>query len=262
MDDEFIWNLEEEKIKKEKEIEKKKRELRKKKKEELRKNKKRKRIRIIIVFLLIIFAFFIILVYPFFKVNNIEVKGNKYFEDSYIQTEYYNEFDNNISFLNRMSMNNKLKENKYFQNIKTTYNADKQKLTINVDEIKPIYHDKHYTYYMDTNEQIIKGENIFSTPHINTKNMTEEDLKVIAKQLFKLNDKILLSIKSIEKYDSKNNIKKLTLQMYDGNTVYINQSDIHYKMKYYLQIKQILDENKKGPGYLHLDLGDYYEPKN
>ena len=54
----------------------------------------------------------------------------------------------------------------------------------------------------------------------------------------------------------------LFIEMKDGNYVKIYMSQFEQKMPYYLQIKQIIkSQSKKSKGILHLDRGDYYEPK-
>ncbi|MFV0288718.1 MAG: cell division protein FtsQ/DivIB [Mycoplasmatales bacterium] len=260
----YIWTKEEEELNKRKELAKKKRQEAQKKlaakKRKIKKQKRRKLINRLIFVIILVLIINLITFLPFLKVNKINITGNIYFTNEQIQNQIQ-EFEkhNKISIFTYLTLAKKIKTNIYFEKVDVQYTWNKQQLNLTIDEILPVYHDTKDTYYINDDNKIQVEDKDFTTPLMIDENLTLDDKQKVAEQLAKLNKDILVQIKEITKDKTDKNV--VIFQMYDGNLVYIQTKDIAQKMKYYNQMEEILESLNKDPGYIHLDIGDYYEPK-
>ncbi len=210
---------------------------------------------------IIALLFIIIFFMPIFGIDKYEVKGNDFLNDDLIIKE--TGIKERTSLLNILIKDSKLdNKSEYVEEVNLNYKLSSKTLVIKVDEIKPAYHDDETNYYLNNNNELIKTDKAFSSPYIDTSIKNKELKEQIISEIVKLPYDIFLQIESIEygKYKKDNNV--LLISMYDGNDIYIYPEQIYSKMKYYNQIKFILDQNKKGPGNIYLFMGDYYESKN
>ncbi len=210
-----------------------------------------------IIVLLIVIIFFM----PIFGVKKYDVQGNNFLNDDLIIKE--TGINKRTSLLNIFIKDSKLdNKNEYIEDVKLNYKLSSKTLVIKVDEIKPAYHDDKSNYYLNNNNELLKTNKAFATPYLDSSIKDEKLKEKIISELVKLPYDIFLQIDSIYygKYKKDNNV--LLFSMHDGNDVYIYPEQIYSKLKYYNQIKFILDKKKKGPGNIYLFMGDYYESKN
>ncbi len=210
---------------------------------------------------ILILLFVIIFLLPIFSIEKFEVEGNKFLNDDLIIKE--TGIKERTSLLKLFIKDKKLdSKSEYVEEVNLNYKLSSKTLVIVVDEIKPAYHDDKTNYYLNNNEELVKTNKAFSSPYIDS-SVKDKNLKdQIVSEIVKLPYDIFLQINTISygKYKKDNNV--LLISMYDGNDIFIYPEQIYSKMKYYNQIKYILDKNKKGPGNIYLFMGDYYESKN
>ncbi len=210
-----------------------------------------------IVVLLITIIFFM----PIFGIDKYEVVGNDFLNDNAIIKK--TGIKDRTSLVNLFIKDSKLDNiNEYIEEVSLNYKLSTKTLVITVDEIQPAYHDDKNNYYLTNDNKLIKTDKAFASPYIDS-SIKDQNLKnQIISEIVKLPYDIFLQIDTISsgKYKKDNNV--LLISMYDGNDIYIYPDQIYSKIKYYNQIKYILDKNKKGPGNIYLFMGDYYESKN
>lgn len=257
MDDKkFIWDLEEEKNRKKKLKLQQERQKKLKRKKEIKKKKRRKKIKKFLKKLLMLIIIIIIINLPIISINKIDIKGN--FNTT------AEEIRQNINLNPKESIISifyKLLQFKYFNeeysSINYNYNNNSKTMIINVKEVKALSHTNNGKNYID-NKGIIKiSDKNYSTPLL--EDFDDKEISIINKELKDVNKKIIIQMQSITYSDKKNNILKI--HMYDNNDIFIYPEQISDKMNYYIQMKSILDYNKKPAGNIYLYMGDYYEPK-
>lgn len=151
--------------------------------------------------------------------------------------------------------------NKYIKNISVKYNLKKMEVNVEIEERKPLAKDGENNIYFLEGRKVKKEKDIqLYAPVIS--GFDNDTLKELLINLNDLDYNILLQIDTIEYVGTKESPQLLKMGMSGDYIVYINLDQIKTKLKYYNQIKQIIDEKGKGkPGIIHLNIGDYYEPK-
>lgn len=151
--------------------------------------------------------------------------------------------------------------NKYIKNSEVKYNLKKMEVNVKLEERKPLAKDSENNIYFLDGRKVKKEKDIqLYAPVIS--GFDDDTLKDLLINLNELDYSILLQIDTIEYVGTKDSPQLLKMGMSGDNTVYINLDQIKTKLKYYNQIKQIIDEKGKGKsGIIHLNIGDYYEPK-
>ncbi len=140
------------------------------------------------------------------------------------------------------------------------YNIPKQTLTVQVDEIKPLAKNStNELYYEQNNEVFTTSEVNYYVPTV--EGVTSEQESDIIAELKDLDYNIIKEMSLITSANDADRSNLVYIQMKDGNYVEIGINQIAMKMQYYMQIKQIVDQEADGKsGILHLNIGDYYEP--
>ncbi len=250
----FIWDTE------------KRKEEEKKKKEQLinlakNLNEKRTTRHTYMLIAIIVLLIIVIVFMPIYSIEGFEVEGNDFLNDNLIIKE--TGIKDKTSLINIFVKDIKLdNKNEYIEGIKLNYKLSSKTLEIKVDEIKPAYHDDENTYYLNNNDDLLKTDKSFATPYIDS-SIKDKDLKdKIISEITKLPYDIFLQIDTISSGKYKKDKNVLLITMHDGNDIYIYPEQIYSKLKYYNQIKFILNQNKKGEGNIYLFMGDYYESKN
>lgn len=149
----------------------------------------------------------------------------------------------------------------YIKSSKVTYNLQDMKVDVNITEYKPLAKDsENNIYFYEDNEVIKKSDINLYAPIIS--GFDQKSLESLMKSMSSLDYDVITEIDTIEYIGTKDDPDLLKLGMEGDNTVYIDINQIKTKLPYYNQIKQIIDEKAGGkPGLIHLDIGDYYEPK-
>ncbi len=251
MSKQYIWEFEEEKIKEQEEEE----QLLQKQKEE--KVKKRKRI-IILTIIIIIIIFLILLITPLFKIEKIDVKGNYFFTDEKIISDF--EIGDRFSFIEVIAK--KFQNNKnfpYANSVSYDYDFSEKTFILDVNEKVPFYHnEENVNYYYDSKGKVYEWDYNYTTPLV--KDLDDGIEELFFEQFKQVDFDVRLQINTVEMAPEEQYGKEvIKMSMVDGNTVYIYAHQVGFKMNYYNQMKQILDYENKGPGNIYLYIGDYYE---
>lgn len=257
---EYVWDKHEKKQQnkqRKEEIRKRKTKLevikKKKKIEKKTSQKKRKKILYIIVIIFIFSQLFV----QYFEIKNIEVSPT-YLAN--VNTENITkEYGLRMSIFDFLKIEYNTEKNEpYFKKVKTSYSFKDKTLNIQVDEVKTIGYDEDGKFYYFDDEEIITQDqaNIVAPTIIG---LDDVEKKNIANELILLNYEILSQIITITPHENENTV---IMYMNSGQTVEIKIDQISDKMPYYLQIEAVIDESADGKsGIIHLDVGDYYEPK-
>lgn len=149
----------------------------------------------------------------------------------------------------------------YIKTSTVSYNLREMSVKAHLSEYKPLVKDVENNVYFREDGETIKmnGLDIYA-PIIS--GFDTKTLDKLLESMKSLDYSIIMQIDTIEYAGTEEDPELLKLGMAGDNTVYINMGQIKTKLPYYNQIKQIIDEKAKGkPGIIHLDIGDYYEPK-
>lgn len=151
--------------------------------------------------------------------------------------------------------------NEYIKNSNVKYKLREMRVIVNVVEYKPLAKDnENNVYFFEDNEVVKRSDIKLYAPVI--KGFDQKTLESLLKSLQTLDYKVITQIDTIEYVGTEDDPELLKLGMDGDHTVYIDISQIKRKLPYYNQMKQIIDEKASGkPGIIHLDIGDYYEPK-
>lgn len=201
---------------------------------------------IILISLLIIFAFSSI------KIKNIKVVGNEYLTDQEIidlaGIRNYPKSLKNSSY----KISKKVSKNIYIKKVKVKKSNFFKTVTITVTENKPIFFNNslNKTILSDGSEV----EEKFNVPIL--LNQVPNDIyKKLIDKISKINNDVLIRINEITYTPSKVDDELFLLSMNDQNYVYININTFD-KLNEYLSMLKTFN-NKKG--LLHLDSGNYFE---
>ncbi|WOO86622.1 hypothetical protein RZE82_05775 [Mollicutes bacterium LVI A0039] len=151
--------------------------------------------------------------------------------------------------------------NEYIDTVDMTYDMKNMTVNLVIDEYNPLAKDVENKVYFYENDEVIVRDNLNIYAPILV-GFDQNNLEKVLASMQSLDYSIIVQIDTIAYAGTEENPELLKLGMVDGNTVYINMEQIHKKMPYYNQINQIIDDKATSkPGIIHLDLGDYYEPK-
>ncbi len=151
--------------------------------------------------------------------------------------------------------------NEYIKSVDLKYNLRAMTITGSIQEYIPLAKDVENNIYFYENDEIVKKSGIdLYAPVISGFN--QKNLEKLLKNLDPLDYNVIQSIDTIEYIGTEEDPDLLKLSMEGDHTIYIDMTQMKTKLPYYNQIKQIIDEKADGePGIIHLDVGDYYEPK-
>lgn len=149
----------------------------------------------------------------------------------------------------------------YIEDASLYYNLREMKLNIDISEYRPLVKDiENNVYFYEDGETVKRSDLDIYVPIIS--GFDQKNLDKLLKSMASLEYDIIIQIDTIEYVGTEEDPQLLKLGMSGDHTVFINMEQMKAKLPYYNQIKQIIDEKSKGkPGTIHLDLGDYYEPK-
>ncbi len=211
--------------------------------------------RIVIVTLIILFIFA-----PIYPQNEIVINDRYFLQMKDITVKHeLNKYFSPFQFLRyRKEIAN---GNEYIKKSKVSYDLKNMEINVNIDEYIPLVKDYENNVYFYEDDTIIKKDDInLYAPVIN--GFDQKTLEQLLQNLSALEYDVLTLIDSIEYIGDSESPTLIKMDMVDNNTIFINMEQIKYKMPYYTQIQQIIDEKANGkPGYIHLNMGDYYEPK-
>ena len=217
---------------------------------------KKRKIKVKRILFCILFLSLLVLLFLYLKdlpIKNIYIIGNNILKDKeIIEIANLSNYPSFISTNNREIIK-KLEKNEYIKKVtikKKFYN--KIYIYITENKILSSYNDK---LLLESGEYIDNKYNITSAP-ILISDITSIKDKFVSK--FSLvNDDILLKISEIEYTPNEVDNERFSLQMNDGNLVYITLSKITKINKY----NSIYSEMEGKKGIIYLDSGDYIEVK-
>lgn len=218
---------------------------------------KRRRIFQIAFIITIVVMFVFVPIYP-----NQEITKNKqmYLTDKDIKIAHpLGQYFSPFQFLRyQWEVNN---GSDYIKSSKVTYKLQDMAVNVKVTEYKPLAKDIENNVYFYENGEVVKKSDINLYAPVVT-GFDQKKLESLLKNIAKLDYQVITQIDTIEYVGTKDDPDLLKMGMDGDNTVYIDIEQIKNKLPYYDQIKQIIDEKAGGkPGIIHLDIGDYYEPK-
>lgn len=217
---------------------------------------KKRKIKVKRILFCILFLSLLVLLFLYLKdlpIKNIYIIGNNILKDKEI-IEIAN-LSNYPSFINTSNREiiKKLEKNEYIKKVtikKKLYN--KIYIYITENKILSSYNDK---LLLESGEYIDNKYNITSAPILISDITSIKDKFVSKFSLVK--DDILLKISEIEYTPNEVDNERFSLQMNDGNLVYITLSKITKINKY----NSIYSEMEGKKGIIYLDSGDYIEVK-
>ncbi len=217
---------------------------------------KKRKIKVKRILFCILFLSLLVLLFLYLKdlpIKNIYIIGNNILKDKEI-IEIAN-LSNYPSFINTSNREiiKKLEKNEYIKKVtikKKFYN--KIYIYITENKILSSYNDK---LLLESGEYIDNKYNITSAPILISDITSIKDKFVSKFSLVK--DDILLKISEIEYTPNEVDNERFSLQMNDGNLVYITLSKITKINKY----NSIYSEMEGKKGIIYLDSGDYIEVK-
>lgn len=231
-----------------------------KRKEMLKKKKSRRKKKRFKYYLIYMFVFSLFIFLPIIPIKSVEIRNLNYLDTSQIKT-----IEDDKKFISIFSIiylkYDNIANNYYISDVDINYSFSTKTLEMNIFEKKILGYDQNLILYIGDEDQIQTsvGLNVVAPILIN---FDQSNLNQILNQLNKLDYQIILEIESIKLTPTELSKELVTMEMKDGNTVEILISQISKKMPYYLQIQEVLSQNTDGEdGIIHLDVGDYYEPK-
>lgn len=207
----------------------------------------------ITLLLLLLFA-------PIYPVQKVSFSSMNYLENS--DLEIAHPIENYFSpFHFLMYKSEVAQSNEFIKNSKVSYDIKNVTLKVNITEYKPLAKDvENNVYFYDNKEVITKNDIDLYAPIVS--GFDSKKLKTLLENMDSLAYDVIMQIDTIEYVGTEDDPELLKFGMDGDNTIYIDANQIEDKMPYYNQMKQIIDEKADGePGIIHLDLGDYYEPK-
>lgn len=217
---------------------------------------KKRKIKVKRILFCILFLSLLVLLFLYLKdlpIKNIYIIGNNILKDKeIIEIANLSNYPSFISTSNREIIK-KLEKNEYIKKVtikKKFYN--KIYIYITENKILSSYNNK---LLLESGEYIDNKYNITSAPILISDITSIKDKFVSKFSLVK--DDILLKISEIEYTPNEVDNERFSLQMNDGNLVYITLSKITKINKY----NSIYSEMEGKKGIIYLDSGDYIEVK-
>lgn len=150
----------------------------------------------------------------------------------------------------------------YIKNARVRYQFPEMIVDISVEEYIPLAKDTENNVFFYENNEIIKRTDLDVYAPVVT-GFDKAGLEQLLATLSTLDYDTLSQIDTITPAPTDEFPDLLKLGMDGNQIVYINSNQMKDKLPYYPQIKKIIDEKANGePGIIHLELGDYYEPKS
>lgn len=228
--------------------------------EKLMARRKKKYNRYSTITAVVVFILLVVFV-PVIRLKEIKVSEMNYLtpDEIYNVADYQKKY---YSLFEIVKFNSQLKRsNEYIDEIGISIDFKQQVLNVNVVEDQVLAVDGKGKFYFKDGEEILTRENAqLNAPLM--MGFNEEKQQQLLNQLAKLEYSVVMSIETITYAPSEENANYLELKMNDGVSVGISIDQISEKMPYYLQMSAIIEQKAANKdGKLHLDLGDYYEPK-
>lgn len=197
---------------------------------------------------------------PIYPNQNFKITDRNYLRMADIKIEHpLGDYISPFSYL-RYEM--ELREgSEFIKSVDMEYQLRKMRVVVRITEYKPLAKDVENNVYFYEDDEVVKksGLDIYA-PVIS--GFDQKTLEKLLKSLNSLDYDVIQQIDTIEYIGTEEDPDLLKLGMEGDNTVYIDIDQIKHKLPYYNQMKQIIDEKADGkPGIIHLDIGDYYEPK-
>lgn len=149
----------------------------------------------------------------------------------------------------------------FIKSVKLKYNMKKMQVVVDITEYKPLAKDVENNVFFYEDDEVVKESDLnLYAPVISGFN--QKNLAKLLKNMQTLDYDVIMQIDTIEYVGTEDDPDLLKLGMDGDHTVFIDMEQMKNKLPYYNQIKQIIDDKADGkPGIIHLELGDYYEPK-
>lgn len=228
-----------------------------KKAPKVKRDSKWKKYALIIVLILTFISIFFL---PLYKVDKVVMNQTYFVTQEQVEESIGVTSGGNYGFRDLHNENISGKIDDLVSDITTNYDQKTKTLYVEVEEIKPLASapDGNF-YYLNGGEIKTTKSFYYTVPKLI--GFDKEMQQKLVEAISKLDYKIIKEIAAIEYVPDETIPDLVAMQMMDGNIVYITISEIPYKMPYYLQMSQIIDEKAvKKPGVIHLERGNYYEP--
>lgn len=149
----------------------------------------------------------------------------------------------------------------FIKSVKLNYQMKKMRVVVDITEYKPLAKDVENNVFFYEDKEVVKQSDLnLYAPVVSGFN--QKNLEKLLKNMQTLDYDVIMQIDTIEYVGTEDDPDLVKLGMEGDHTIYIDMAQMKYKLPYYNQIKQIIDEKADGkPGIIHLELGDYYEPK-
>ncbi|MGL4588906.1 MAG: hypothetical protein ACRCUP_01535 [Mycoplasmatales bacterium] len=222
--------------------------------------RKRVKFRRIMFGTIAIILFVACLFIPFIVVEDVKINPLTIIDIQ--QSELKKEYTPRISLFNKVTLNYRIaKSSDFIESVKSSYDSKTKVLEIKITEAKPLAITDNGELYFWKNLNLYKTDKSQISAPLMT-NMSEEVKTALLNQLKTLQYDIIKEIEVISPSKDYTENHVVILKMRDGNIVEIVLEDISTKLSKYLEIKKIINAKNGGkPGIIHLDMGDYYEPK-
>ncbi len=222
-------------------------------------NKRNRKI-YLLSFLLTMLVLFIFA--PIMPVQDVNYDGMNYLRENDIKVK--KQLGNYFSFFEYLRFEDELNSNKndFIKSATLDYKLKEMTVTVTIDEFTPLAKDhENNVYFYEGNKIVTRDDIKVYAPVIN--GFDKESLERLLINLKELDYDVLMQIDTITYTPSDEDPDLLELGMDGGHTVLIDMEQMPKKLPYYNQIKQIIDETAGAkPGIIHLNVGDYYEPKD
>ncbi|EMF50249.1 cell division protein FtsQ/DivIB [Streptococcus parauberis] len=201
---------------------------------------------LLISFLILFISVF--LMTPFSKIKDFKADGNSHTSlNSLIKQSDIRDSDYIFTVIKSASKfeSNITKTNPWVKDVSIKYSFFNH-FTFKVKEYKIIAYAQEKTGFQPILENGVRvkvvKESELPKEYLIINLTNENDIQNLVKTLTKLPEKIVTNIKSVSPANSKSTSDLIVIEMHDGNTVRVPQSQLETKMPYYLKIKKKLKE--------------------
>jgi len=217
------------------------------------KDKKHSKIKILLFTIIFITT---ILVLPIFKVDKIKVNDFNFINKDNVINKINIKQDGRYSLLKLFTVGWFFKSDMTSKN-EFNYDFKSKTFSINLIENKPLAKGDNGKVYFQKSGGIESVEDSgFTVPTLVGFPNEMEIVDKLSKLKYDIIKEMVIIYNAVETGEKD----LLYIEMKDGNYVKIYMTQFEQKMKYYLQIKQIIKSQNKGEkGIINLDKGDYYE---
>lgn len=213
---------------------------------------------------LIVIILFVYLVLSFgyylwqLPIKNIYINGNKYLSDAtIIETAGIKNYPS-LMRVSRRKIKKKLLKNEYIDSVKVKKSVS-GKITITVNESKPLFYDKTINKVVLLNKKIVDNDLSIQLPTL-INSVPSDIYNQLIEKFNEVNYDIVLQISEIEYSPDIINEKtidpdRFLLRMNDGNSVYITPVNIK-KLNKYFEAYDMVPDGVKGIFYLDSNSGN------